>query len=102
MVRYIIAVGVAEMIGVITMLLFCPAPHGRIRSEAISRFGDAGGTYNFDHKTGLELSRLMDEGRPLAHQLDIIQGCVPFLVGFPAITLLGMWTFDRRRKQKSA
>jgi hypothetical protein len=90
------------MIGIVMLLLFCPHPHGWILSDATSRFGDAGGTYNFDNKTGLELSRLMDEGRPLAYQLDLLHSSVPSLVGFPAIAVLRLWTIDRRRKKKQS
>jgi hypothetical protein len=105
--RYLLAALVAEVIGILALFLFQmsslqPNSSGMRLNNALSRFSDSGGTYNFDSKTGLELSRLMDQGLPLAHQLDLLDNCIPFVIGFPAIAVLSLWTFDQRKQKTSA
>jgi hypothetical protein len=44
--------------------------------------------------------KLESTARNLAFQLDLLDNA-PILVGLPAIAVLGLWTWERRRKQKS-
>jgi hypothetical protein len=43
---------------------------------------------------------LEDRAFKLGSQLDFMDNALPFLSGFPAIAVLSLWTFDRRRKEK--
>jgi hypothetical protein len=45
---------------------------------------------------------LTDEAHALAFQLDVMDAIPPFLIGFPAVAVLSLWIFDRRRKQKES
>jgi hypothetical protein len=38
----------------------------------------------------------------LARTLDLLDNILPFLFGFPAIAVLSLWTFDRRKQNSSA
>jgi hypothetical protein len=38
----------------------------------------------------------------MAYQLDLMDNTVLFVIGFPAIVVFALWTFDRRRKEKQS
>jgi hypothetical protein len=102
--RYLITAVVAEVIGIIALFLALKFwgewPSRAIFYEATSGFSTPEGVRNMDRRTEDEVFRLDEQGRQLADQLDLLDGCIPFVVGFPAIAVLSLWTFDRRRRQK--
>jgi len=104
--RYLIAAVVAEVIGIIALFLALKFwgewPNRAIFYEATSGLSTPEGVRNMDRRTEREVIRLDQQARQLAYQLDLLDGCIPFVVGFPAIAVLGLWTWDRRRKQKQS
>jgi hypothetical protein len=51
--------------------------------------------FEWQHKE----TKLSEQAHALALLLDFLDSS-PLLLGFPAIAVLALWTFDRRRKQK--
>ncbi len=46
-----------------------------------------------------ESSEIQLAFRWLAYELVLLDRCVPFVFGFPAVAVLPLWTVDRRHKQ---
>jgi hypothetical protein len=96
--RYLIAALVAEVIAFITIFQYCEifGAHTRAlhldRSSLLKPY-----VIHFE-----EMRFLTGRAYDLALQLDLLDNAAAFLIIPPAITVLGMWTLDRRRKQKSA
>jgi hypothetical protein len=101
--RYLIVGAVAEVIGILALLLWlkfwCAGTSTTIFYESLSGFSTPEGVRNMDRRTELEVYRLGAQGRQLAYQLDLLDSCIPFVIGFPAIAVLVLGTLDRRRKQ---
>jgi hypothetical protein len=104
--RYLIFGVIAEAVGIallfFTVVLFQGA-HQLSFSDSIGcLMGPKFVCKNPSEATVWKLNDLAHEGMHLSFELDILDNYFPFLVGFPAITVLSLWTFDRRRKQKTS
>jgi hypothetical protein len=108
--RYLAVALLAEVLGIIALCmcvdLFDLGPHQRGFGLAGGRKRDAvpfevaiksrdNPSYDV-HQYG----EVYDRALGLAKQLDLLDGLLPFVFGFPAIATFALWTFDRRRKQK--
>jgi hypothetical protein len=94
--RYLIAAFVAEVIGSISLRFYVAFLHCGVHQKIVE-----------DILSGLDfvsnfknLSFFHDGCFSAALQLDLLDNCMPFLIGFPAIAVLGVWAYDRWRKQK--
>jgi hypothetical protein len=108
--RYLAVALLAEVLGIIALWmcvdLFDLGPHQRGFGLTGSRIYDEvpfqvaiksrGDTSYYIHQYG----EVYDRALGLAKQLDLLDGLLPFVFGFPAIAVLGLWTIDRRRKHK--
>jgi hypothetical protein len=99
--RYLIAAVVAEVIALVVWLLFFRSgPNDAIVFDSVGRIATPSGCLNMDIGIEREFLRLDMQARQLAFQLDFLNTSAPLVIGLPAIAVLSLWTFDRRRKQK--
>ena len=97
--RYVVVALVTEVVGIICLWLYSGLlGFGKHQAIAMSLGWPKPG-FTISH---IDLSLLRDEAEELARQLDLLDNAFPFLVGFPAITVFALWTWDRQRKQKKS
>jgi hypothetical protein len=105
--RYLVTIVVATGIGVVCLWLYAYL-FGTSAQVAIASVRKVWAVYP-GHAAIFEVPERIfthyskvKRAEDLAFQLDLMDNAVPFVIGFPAIAVLSLWTFDRRRKQKSA
>jgi hypothetical protein len=101
--RYLRAAGIGELLGLFFWFLVCfMFGTGGYNSDTEWLWSARLPVKLFDSPKLYEYTALEEKARMLLLQLDAVEHCVPFLVGFPAIAVLSLWTFDRRRKQNTS
>jgi hypothetical protein len=103
--KYIKTAAIAEGLGLLCLFLFqCVyKPEQDVMSAVLQRFDSPafiGGRANPSPSVVTKMAKLQLQGNILAQELDVMNSCLPFVVGFPVVAVFALW-IQQRRASKS-